>query len=363
MKTAIVTTTINVPVFLKDYADNVKNNGHDAFFVIIGDKKTPPEVKDYCRGLENNTGVEIKYLDVKDQESYLKDFPELGSHLLYNSIQRRNIGILIAYQRGAENIITVDDDNFFVSSDFIKEHTVGVRQKLEVISSESGWFNVCSFLEEKDNLPFYHRGFPVNQRWKEERIVKKKSDVRIVVNAGLWLNEPDIDALTRLYRPVTAAKYLREDNFALDKGTWSPFNSQNTAILRDIIPAYFLSPHIGRYDDIWASYIICAIADHLGDSIVFGKPIVRQDRNVHNFWKDLEKEKMGMILSDRLCEILRKTNLGGRDYRSCFSEITRALEQETARGEIFSGEEREYLKKFIEGLNVWQRTFQRLEKL
>lgn len=361
MKTAIVTTTVNVPVFLKEYTQNVKSNRHDAFFVVIGDKKTPLAVKDYCWDLEKDTSVEIKYLDVEDQERYLTDFPELGNHLLYNSIQRRNIGILIAYQRGAENIITVDDDNFFVSSDFIKEHTVGVRKKLEVINSRSGWFNVCSFLEEKDNLPFYHRGFPINQRWKEEKIAKNNSDVRIVVNAGLWLNEPDIDALTRLYRPVTAMKYLREDNFALDKGTWSPFNSQNTALARDIIPAYFLSPYIGRYDDIWASYIILAIADHLGDSVAFGKPIVRQDRNMHNFWKDMEKEKMGMILTNRFCEILRKVKFTMSNYQSCFSEIINAVDREIRIEETFSGEEQEYLEKFVEGLDVWQKTFKRLK--
>lgn len=361
MRTAIVTTTINMPVFLKDYTRNVKNNKHDALFVVIGDKKTPLAVKDYCRDLENDTSVEIKYLDVEDQEKYLTDFPELGNHLLYNSIQRRNIGILIAYQRGAENIITVDDDNFFVSSDFIKEHTVGVRQNLEFISSESGWFNVCSFLEEKDSLPFYHRGFPLNQRWKEEKIVKKKSDVRIVVNAGLWLNEPDIDALTRLYRPITATDYIRKDNFALGRGTWSPFNSQNTALSRDIIPAYFLSPYIGRYDDIWASYIILAIADHLGDSISFGKPIVRQDRNVHNLWKDLENEKMGMILTDRFCEILKEIKFSGANYQDCFFEIINMLEVEAVKGKKFSDGEQKYMEKFIEGLNVWGKTFKRLK--
>ncbi|MBI4379443.1 MAG: hypothetical protein HY578_10145 [Nitrospinae bacterium] len=360
MRTAVVTTTINTPVFLKDYAGNVKVNRHNVFFVVIGDRKTPLTVKDYCRGLEHDTGIQIDYLDVQDQEGYLIDFPELQNHLMYDSIQRRNIGILIAYQKGAETIITIDDDNYFISSDFIQEHSLGVRQKFDVIHSKSGWFNVCSFLEEKDEIPFYHRGFPVHQRWKEEKIVKEKADIKIVVNSGLWVNEPDIDALTRLYRPVTAIKYLREDNFALGKGTWSPFNSQNTALSRDIVPAYFLSPYVGRYDDIWASYIISAIADHLGDSITFGKPVVRQDRNLHNFWKDMEKEKMGMIMTDRFCEILRKTNLTGTDYQYCFLEIIQAFEGETTNREIFSGEEEGFLQKFIEGLIVWHKTIQRI---
>ena len=47
------------------------------------------------------------------------------------------------------------------------------------------------------------------------------------------------------------------------KGTWSPFNSQNTALSAKIIPAYPLSPKVGRYDDIWASYVIYRIAGPL----------------------------------------------------------------------------------------------------
>jgi len=47
-------------------------------------------------------------------------------------------------------------------------------------------------------------------------------------------------------------RYTRDSSYVMANGTWCPFNSQNTALHRDLIPAYVLSPLIGRMDDIWA---------------------------------------------------------------------------------------------------------------
>ena len=104
MKTAIVTTTIFVPKLLDDYAKNIRRYKHDAFFVVIGDKKTPKATKTFCKGIEKKYKVETRYLDIPAQLRYLKRYPELNKHLLYNSIQRRNIGILLAYEMGADSV-------------------------------------------------------------------------------------------------------------------------------------------------------------------------------------------------------------------------------------------------------------------
>ncbi len=363
MKSAIVTTTINVPKLLEDYVKNVKKYKHDCIFIIIGDKKTPPEAKLYCLGLQKKYKVSIEYLDPEEQEKYLKRFPELGSHLVYNSIQRRNIGMLKAYESGVDYIITIDDDNFFVSSDFIKHHAVGHERNIDVVCSNTGWLNVCDFLKEKKDRQFYHRGFPPEKRFLKEKLTSKHRKVKIVVNAGLWLNEPDIDALTRLHflnDPITAKKYTRKTSFALDKNTWSPFNSQNTSIAREAVPAYFLSPYIGRYDDIWAAYVIKKIADHKDHYISFGAPIVKQDRNPHNFWKDLAKEDKGMMLTTLFTNMLQEIELSKEDYLGCLKEIAVELSKRLDQQKL-STEHHEFLKKYFDGMHVWIKTFERLE--
>ena len=46
---------------------------------------------------------------------------------------------------------------------------------------------------------------------------------------------------------------------------------------KKIIKDYFLFPHIGRMDDIWASYYV----ESLGYKVVYNYPTVYQDRNEH----------------------------------------------------------------------------------
>ena len=204
-------------------------------------------------------------------------------------LQRRNVSILVAFERGAEVIITIDDDNFFVEGqDFIGDHAAPIlagEQAMETLSSNTGWLNVCGFLEDKRGFEFYPRGYPMDQRWPALPSIhrSRQAPCRVAVNAGLWLDDPDVDAITRLCNDISAKRYTRETSFALAPGTWCPFNSQNTAVWREAIPAYCLSPNIGRYDDIWASYVMLIIMEHLGHSVAFGFPLVKQERNPHNY--------------------------------------------------------------------------------
>lgn len=363
MKTAIITTTINVPKLLAAYAQNVKQYKHEAFFVVIGDKKTPSATKSYCQQVAKKYQVAIHYLDVADQLKYLRRFPELKKHLPYNSIQRRNIGILLAYELGADKIITIDDDNYFISKDFIKLHALG-KINLPVLSSSTNWLNVCDFLKEKHGRRFYHRGFAPEFRFLKEKIRSQKKSVSVVVNAGFWLNDPDIDALTRLYftnQDITATSYLKKNNFALAKNTWSPFNSQNTALASQVIPAYFLSPLVGRYDDIWAAYVIKKIADHLNDYIAYGNPLVKQERNIHNYWKDLAKEDLGMQLTNTFVNFLKSIKLHGKNYQDNYQQLTQELEK-LVKAYAGKDEAKQFLIDYVKGMKVWIKTMKRAER-
>lgn len=363
MKTAIITTTINVPVLLEDYIKDGQKYEHDFFFVVIGDKKTPPETKKFCEELKEKYTIEIYCLDVEDQKEYLKKYPELDQHLLYNSIQRRNIGTLLAYEKGADIVITIDDDNYLETPDFIKNHTTGMTKEMEVLSSDTGWLNSCDFLEEEHGRRIYHRGFPLEYRFMGEKIENKNKKIKIVANAGFWLEEPDIDALVRLHylnKPIVSKSYKKEDSFALELGTWSAFNSQNTALAREIIPAYFVSPYLNRYDDIWGSYVIQKIAEHLGHYVSFGLPIVTQKRNPHNSWHDLNvMEAMGMELNKDFTDMLRKIKLTKDSYQECFAELADELTKEISNKEYLE-EQKKFYENYFKGMKVWTKTFERL---
>jgi hypothetical protein len=363
MKTTIVTTTINIPVLLRAYAENARRYGHEALdFIVIGDRKSPAGTAEFCKSIPY---YPCQYLDIATQESALRRFPKLWQHLRFDSIQRRNIGMLLAYEGGAEVVITIDDDNFVVDYDFVGLHGIaGSIRELAAYGSTSGWFNVCSVLEADGGAEFYHRGFPPAHRWKEaaQFVSCSPTERKVAVNAGLWIDNPDVDALTRMHRQlvVRGLKPARPQSFALHLGTWSPFNSQNTAIMRSALPAYFLSPYVGRYDDIWASYILTRIAHHLGDVISFGQPLVRQDRNEHDLWRDLDVERNGMIMTDEFCEVLRSIPLVGDSYHSCFGEIVRGIESSWTTGSKWTESQKEWHAKLIEGMHIWHDVFDRL---
>ena len=206
MMTTIVTTTINIPALLRNYSENAKFHGHsDLDFVVIGDRKSPAGTREFCHMIDSQF-YSCQYLDIDDQKSYLERFPKLWDHLQFDSIQRRNIGILKAYEDGADVIITIDDDNWVMNQDFVGLHRkAGSFSTLPTYQSTSGWFNVCSLLEEQNNMPFYHRGYPMGMRWKEAEafVAVSKAKCKVAVNAGFWLDDPDIDAITRMnHQPV-----------------------------------------------------------------------------------------------------------------------------------------------------------------
>jgi len=358
--TAFVTTTIHVPTFFDSYAEDAKRYKHTPVFIVIGDKKTPNETAVYCADLAARTGFRVEYFSIERQEDYLKKFPALRDHLPYNSVERRNVGIVYAYELGCETIIAIDDDNLRKSDDFLGGHDLAQARECDIVSSSTGWINVCKLIEEKHGRTFHHRGFPLEMRYEDEVWTLEKRSIRPVVNAGLWLGDPDIDALTRLHhhtKPIEAISHARERNIAAAHDTWTPFNSQNTAVRHDAIPAYFLSPTAQRFSDIWGAYCLKHIADHLGDHVAFGMPLVTQERNPHNSWRDFDNERYGLALNVRFVDALKRVSLTGADYLSCYAELAEKLPNAFLPEVKTADDERAFLDKYFEGMRVWRDTF------
>jgi hypothetical protein len=63
--------------------------------------------------------------------------------------------------------------------------------------------------------------------------------------------------------------------------------SPNTAVIRELIPAWFMMPGVGRHDDIYASLIVQRVARERNLHVHFGPPFTYQQRNKHDLIKDL----------------------------------------------------------------------------
>ncbi len=349
MKTTIITTTINIPHFLLGYKADTEKHGRTVDYVVVGDIKSHSATAAFCQTIPNCT-----YLDVEAQNRYMARFPALSEHLPWNSCERRNVGMLWAWEHSADVFIMLDDDNYAIGQDTIGKHQiVGNSPRLPTYHSDWHWFNVCSLLQEKNNVEFYHRGFPPRHRWPayETTTVNEKTH-RVVVNAGLWLENPDTDAITRLERPldVIGFKSGTPGTFALEPRTWSPFNCQNTAIIRDAVPAYFLTPHIGRHADIWASYILTKIAHSRNEVVTFGDPMAVHKRSYHDLWADVDLERKGIRLTDEFVGILGNIDTHGDTYHRAYQRLIYGLRDKWVLG----NRDRQLI---LDGMQLWHEAF------
>lgn len=361
MKIALVLTTINVPDLLYGYADNLEKYGHkdEVEFIVIGDKKTPNEANEPLERIRGR-GFEAEFLDVPRQEEWLRRFPELKEIIPYNSDNRRNIGYLIAVERGAEVIISIDDDNYVMEEDYLEAHKiVGSVMELKTASSSNGWFNICSLLKTEPPRTIYPRGFPYSKRWRDDAKFTTSSG-RIVMNAGLWLDDPDVDAITRLNEPIRAVSASPE-RIMLAPGVYSPMNTQNTAFHRDVLPCYYFitmdvvidGNKIDRYGDIWSGFFALKVINHMNDRVSFGPPTANHVRNKHNLLKDLQNELWGMILTESLVPIMDSIELTAATYEEAYLELAKSLEQRAISNENFTTGVKKYFSKVTSAMEVW----------
>lgn len=288
MKKYIISTTINPPTKAIKKFDNLKGWN----LIVSGDLKTPSNYK-----LKN--GV---YLSPKDQEKISKKLSDL---IGWNCIQRRNFAMILAFKKGAEIIATVDDDNIPLSN---WEENLIIDKKIKVkkyITKEEA-FDPISVTNHNH---LWHRGFPLQilkNKNKKKKIIETNSNFDI--QADFWNGDPDIDAICRMeYAPECNFK---KSVFPFTSNKPSPFNSQNTFLKREVIRHYFLFPHIGRMDDIWASYYVEA----KGYKVLYNKPSVYQRRNLHDLTKDMKKEFIGYENNLNLIRRLNKSPNNIKDF-------------------------------------------------
>ncbi|MEW6088415.1 MAG: hypothetical protein AB1498_08945 [bacterium] len=357
-KTAITITTINVPEFIKGICQNLINyNRLDVSILVIGDVKTPAETEEYCKKIADKFKFDIEYLSIEGQKKALFKHKDLLELFPYNTPDRIMLGGMLSYMRGCDRLIAVDDDNYTTEHDFVGFHSVtGTEANLKLIKNSSGWFNVHSALEEEHNIPFYPRGFPWKQRNPEaSKKTYSSKKVKVVANQGLVLEDPDIDAISRLFWPIraTGMKSDFDQQFGLYPGTWSPFNYQNTSLCRELIPLYYRPLSTLRNGDIWTAYLINKLAGHFGHVITFGQPLVRQIRNMHDLWDDLDIELINNRAADDFVLLLRNAELTKNTYFEALGELIKNCQQDLGKMKIRGAVEKEMIKQFFVEYQKW----------
>jgi hypothetical protein len=319
MKIALITTSINVPSVLSLYR-RFDPSASVRFFCAI-DEKTPRAAYTFLESLGN--------CQVVGATSYKCD-----SLIGWNSIQRRNLALLEALKWGAQIVVSVDDDNLCLDPNYFYQFESLLSRRWDdprggpdwsglCAHSVNGWFDPGQFLTP----PAIHRGFPahiVPETWFEA-----VTDAKIGVAAGMVLGDPDTSAIERIAkRPnVGGVAEILKAGIAVDNKTWTVFNSQNSAIVRELAPAWSMWCGVSRYDDILASLMVQRVMRDRGYHVHFGRPFVLQERNKHDLVKDLVDELWGMQNIVAIAKAMDRVELEGKSVIGDTRQIFLTLSQ------------------------------------
>jgi Reversibly glycosylated polypeptide len=320
MQYGIVVTTIYGGEFLDEYYQHFQSRGEleQVRFYVIGDLNTPPECRDRVEQYRA-MGLNWFYFGKEEQEKFLLPFPELASEIPWKTDNRRNIGFLMAYQDRCDVVIAIDDDNYPKENwPFLEGHQcVGTSVTLPTAVGYNNWFNLCSMMEvncksQDVQGTVYARGFPYLRRDPRcSQLGQTPTSGLVAINAGLWSGDPDVDAATRLVTRCEAFETF-QDSYLLAPGTLMPINTQNTALIRDAIPAYYYvkmghpinGMKLDRFGDIFSGFFVQKCAQAVGHSVRVGSPVVDHRRSPHNLYKDLWHELAGMVVIDDMLPLL-----------------------------------------------------------
>ena len=256
--------------------------------LMVGDRKTPADWD--CPN--------VRF--ISDQEQQTLPF-KIVQRLPWNHYARKMIGYLLAAQQGAGLLAESDDDN--------------IPEESWQFPELEGWFdqvpkgldiiNIYSLFTAQSIWP---RGFPLTRITATETLLEEKDLVAGDARVGIWQaladDDPDVDAIYRL-TSNQPCRFHRRDPVVLASGTFSPFNSQNTAFRRELLPLMYLPALVNfRVTDILRGYVAQPILWASGLQLGFLGPTVRQVRNAHDLQADFASELPLYLDTERIMPVV-----------------------------------------------------------
>lgn len=319
----IIIPTIRTLSFLRDWERQFEN----CFLVIV----------------EDHAKRQIETPQTPSRKIYHYDWSDIDGEFGKNGwiFSRQNAGIRSygfwkAYEKGADVIITLDDDCYPAEPDFVQKHMDNLSASAPV-----RWMTTFPHPEY-----MYTRGFPYEIRSKRP----------VMVSHGLWSNKMDMDARTQKHIGdvnIPAYPLLRQ---YVPKGEYFPMSSMNLAFLRDAAPLMYF-PLMGRdpsgnnwgfdrFDDIWAGIFAKKILDHLEYAVVNGSPFV-EHRKASDVETNLVKEKPGLKMNERVWHLVDRVFLTQSSPAACYKELSQQIEFPDTP----------YFRKLREAMGIWAELF------
>jgi hypothetical protein len=339
-RVAVVITTISDGTFVDAMRPLFEIAGGRLMLIVIGDRKSPPACGRAVARLSAD-GHDAIWMDEAAQRAWLANVPDLASHIPWNSDNRRNVGFLEAWRRGADVIVSIDDDNLPLDAvDFFAQYSrVGGVVSAPEVQTGNRWVNVCELIECRsgyDDAPVsvFPRGFPLARRGSDRLAISSDPiDAPIALHLGLWLGEPDVDAATRASVAPRAVAARVASPVILPAHALASFSTQNLAAARRLVPAWWFvrmgdgcpGMRMDRFGDMFQGYFAAMAIAAMGERIAVGPPLVEHGRNVHALGQDLAVELPGMVLLDAMLPYLETPIARADSYADAYLSIASGL--------------------------------------
>ncbi|MHA1583356.1 MAG: hypothetical protein ACTSYM_12790 [Candidatus Baldrarchaeia archaeon] len=368
----IVVASINELNNLKLFKPSLENYNCELIIVDEGDERLRDRNSKLLQGLSYRFFGPLERKEWFRQhfgtsyERYLSVIPE-------RCHAETSFGFLIAYEEGCDFIIELDDDVFPIDTlDLIRCHWKNLSEDDGVVvSSRSRWYRTIeNLILEHEYSTIFPRGHPYSPETRVEDYIWKRADYKdCVLNMGLWTGHPDLDALTILYngglngRCSIKSIGQKRDKVIVNAGTYFAICSMNTSFRRKIVPAFYQLymnvMGIDRFDDIWSGLFVKKIADHLGDQICIGKPMVYHHKRARDTFKDLKLELEGMAINEILWRIVDEIEISGKDYYECYSELVDGISKKLER--FNEKRHKDFIKLQLRKMRLWLDVIDRIE--
>lgn len=297
--------------------------------LVIGDKKGPHEY-----ALPNT--------ELLTFEAQMKLPYRLAKLLPTDHYSRKNIGYLIANNRGAEMLYETDDDNAPLSSWKWRLPKIEARHLTGI-----GWMNVYKLFSTESIWP---RGLPLTHTQTVPSVMPPEAlrVAQALIQQGLANGSPDVDAIWRLLRD-SHMTFQDAESVMLSKEQWCPFNSQSTWWSRLAFPLLYLPSHCSfRMTDVWRSFIAQRCLWAFGSGVAFHSAEVFQERNVHDLMRDFRDEIPGYLQNDEIASLLTSLELDS-DPQSIGANLLTCYEHLVSAG-IFPPEELPLVRTWLSDL-------------
>lgn len=338
MKTYVVISSIGVLENLREFIPMISDCDYKVILIDEGDELVRAKNKGILRDLPHSI-----YGPKERQEWFKQRFGYRYDHYL-SVIPKRchaetSFGFLVAYEENPDVIIELDDDVFPVEgTNLVRDHIANLKDsKCFCVSSRCGLYNTIENLNLNISSTIFPRGYPYAGRTPICDYDWRDGNSHSVLNMGLWLGDPDLDAVTILYygglngRCTIKSLSQKKQRIIVDAGTFFPICSMNTSFLPSIIPAfyqlYMTYMAVDRYDDIWSGFFLKKIADHLNHNISLGTPLLVHRKTPRSTFKDLEKEAKGLAINESIWKVVQEVEIEGRTYWDCYNSLIEGMQE------------------------------------